>query len=210
MSDRAGFPIPVLHPCPKNGFLKKQMPKISVVTGPSRSGKSEWAEQLAMRSPNFVTYVATAQVDLTDVEWQTRILQHQQRRPADWRSLHVPVNLSSVVRAAADSEVLLIDSLGTWLANLLDLSDDDWRSQQDDFYNSLQTTLAEVILVVEEVGWGVVPPYPMGRTFRDRLGSLTRQISAIADATYLVTAGYVLDLHRLGFHLDRFQDTSNS
>jgi adenosylcobinamide kinase/adenosylcobinamide-phosphate guanylyltransferase len=64
-------------------------------------------------------------------------------------------------------------------------------------------TAAEVILVAEEVGWGVVPSYPIGRLFRDRLGTLTRRMSAIADATYLVTAGYVLDLHRVGFHLDR-------
>lgn len=178
------------------------MSQLSIVTGPSRSGKSEWAEQLAIRSPNFVTYVATAQVDLTDAEWQARILQHQQRRPADWRSLHVPIELSAVISAATDSEVLLIDSLGTWLTNLLDVPDDEWQLQQETLCNSLQTAAAEIILVAEEVGWGVVPAYPLGRTFRDRLGNLTRRLSAIADATYLVTAGYVLDLHRLGVHLD--------
>ena len=57
-------------------------------------------------------------------------------------------------------------------------------------------------LVAEETGWGVVPSYPTGRLFRDRLGTLTRQIGAIAHATYLVTAGYALNLTDLGTRFD--------
>lgn len=179
------------------------MSPIHLVTGPSRSGKSEWAEQLAERSPRTVTYIATAQLDPDDDEWQARITLHQQRRPAHWRSHHVPIALADAILSAGAEDCLLIDSLGTWLANLLDQEPEDWSNTQQALLDALNHSRAELILVGEEVGWGVVPAYALGRSFRDRLGTLTRRIGAIADATYLVTAGYVLDLHRLGHHLDR-------
>jgi adenosylcobinamide kinase / adenosylcobinamide-phosphate guanylyltransferase len=62
----------------------------------------------------------------------------------------------------------------------------------------LSTSLATIILVSEETGWGVVPAYPSGRLFRDRLGMLSRQIGSIASTVYLVTGGHVLNLSQLG------------
>ena len=62
----------------------------------------------------------------------------------------------------------------------------------------LRSSLAHVILVAEETGWGVVPAYPSGRLFRDRLGMLSRQIGSISDTVYLVTGGHVLNLSELG------------
>jgi adenosylcobinamide kinase/adenosylcobinamide-phosphate guanylyltransferase len=178
------------------------MPPLTLVTGPSRSGKSEWAERLAARSLRDVVYVATAQVDPEDAEWQARILKHQQRRPPQWRSHHIPWELASFLGTAAATDCLLIDSLGTWVANGLEYPDDRWATDAAAVVDGLQQTAAEVIVVAEEVGWGVVPAYPLGRQFRDRLGRLTRQLGAIADAAYLVTAGYGLPLHHLGQHLD--------
>jgi adenosylcobinamide kinase/adenosylcobinamide-phosphate guanylyltransferase len=92
----------------------------------------------------------------------------------------------------------LIDSLGTWLANLLDQDDATWHATVATLVDSLRHTPATVILVSEETGWGVVPAYPIGRLFRDRLGSLTRQVGAVAGAVYLVVAGYAVDVKRLG------------
>jgi len=63
---------------------------------------------------------------------------------------------------------------------------------------SLRQTSSTVILVSEETGWGVVPAYPLGRKFRDRLGYLTRQVGAVADPVYLVVAGYAVDLRLIG------------
>lgn len=174
------------------------LPPLILVTGPVRSGKSEWAETLANRSQKAVVYVATSQLDPTDCEWQARIDRHRRRRPATWQTLQVPIDLAPTLQAAAASECLLVDSLGTWLANLLDQPDATWERTQQQLLTSLQHRAAQVILVAEETGWGVVPAFPLGRTFRDRLGSLTRQIGAIADLVYLVTAGHVLDLTALG------------
>ncbi|WP_088890647.1 bifunctional adenosylcobinamide kinase/adenosylcobinamide-phosphate guanylyltransferase [Leptolyngbya ohadii] len=171
--------------------------QIILVTGPARSGKSEWAETLAVRSGRSVVYVATAQLNPDDAEWQTRIIRHQQRRPATWKTLAVPIALPEAI-ASAKEECLLVDSLGTWLANLLEQDEDTWQQTIDQLLNALDHTTAEVIFVAEETGWGVVPAYPLGRLFRDRLGNLTRQIGTIASDVYLVTGGYVLNLSQLG------------
>jgi adenosylcobinamide kinase/adenosylcobinamide-phosphate guanylyltransferase len=169
-----------------------------LVTGPARSGKSEWAEHLAASLGQQVTYVATAALDPHDQEWQLRIQQHQQRRPAAWQTLEAPVNLADCIHAAGPQDCLLVDSLGTWLAPLLEQSAQDWQACGDQLLACLQQRACSVIFVAEETGWGVVPAYPLGRCFRDRLGSLTRQIGGMANRVYLVTGGYVLNLSALG------------
>jgi adenosylcobinamide kinase/adenosylcobinamide-phosphate guanylyltransferase len=169
-----------------------------LVTGPARSGKSEWAERLAVQSGKAVTYIATAQIDPNDVEWQARIAKHQQRRPPEWQTIAAPTDLLTPLQTATSVDCLLIDSLGTWLANLLEQEETAWEETVQALLTQLTQTQGQVILVAEETGWGVVPAYPIGRTFRDRLGSLTRRLGQIADPVYLVTGGYVLNLSQLG------------
>ncbi|MGL5061501.1 MAG: bifunctional adenosylcobinamide kinase/adenosylcobinamide-phosphate guanylyltransferase [Microcoleus sp.] len=172
--------------------------QIILVTGPARSGKSEWAETLAARSGKQVIYVATGIIDGTDLEWQSRIDRHRSRRPGNWQTLEVPIDLASAIRSALESDCLLIDSIGTWTANTLEQTEEIWQQTQQEAIASLKSATADIILVAEETGWGVVPAYPAGRLFRDRLGNLVRQIGAIADTVYLTTGGYVLNLSVLG------------
>ena len=172
--------------------------QIVLVTGPARSGKSEWAETLAARSRKSVIYVATALLDETDTEWCSRIELHRNRRPVSWNTLDVPVDLAAAIELANESSCLLIDSLGTWLANILDLDETEWRKTLDGLLNSLQKAGGDVIFVAEETGWGVVPAYPVGRLFRDRLGTAIRELGAIANPVYLVVGGHVLNLSILG------------
>lgn len=173
--------------------------QIVLVTGPSRSGKSEWAETLAMQTGKRVIYVATAKLDPDDVEWLSRIDKHQRRRPAEWTTLLVPMELAATIRGYSDSSCcLLVDSLGTWVANLLDEDSAVWERTLQELLESLAQTAGSVIFVAEETGWGVVPAYPIGRVFRDRLGQLVRQLGIIANPVYLVTGGHVLNLSALG------------
>lgn len=173
--------------------------QLILVTGPARSGKSEWAETLAAGTGKQVVYVATAATDPTDREWHNRILLHQRRRPPSWKTLEVPIALAATISEYGADSCLLIDSVGTWLANLLDQDDDSWNQTQQAMMHSLQQTAeCDVILVAEETGWGLVPAYPIGRLFRDRLGELVRHIAAVAHRVYLVTAGHVLNLSTLG------------
>jgi adenosylcobinamide kinase / adenosylcobinamide-phosphate guanylyltransferase len=172
-----------------------------LVTGAARSGKSEWAETLARQTTKAVTYIATATVDPDDREWQARIDRHQQRRPATWQTKMAVVDLARTIESARASDFLLIDSLGTWVANLLDRSDVEWENLTRELLQVSAESLATIVMVAEETGWGVVPAYPSGRLFRDRLGMLTRQVGAIANPVYLVTGGHVLNLSQLGHKL---------
>ena len=177
--------------------------QIILVTGPARSGKSEWAETLAARSEKSVIYIATAVVNPTDTEWQTRIETHKNRRPLSWKTLDVPIDLAEAIALANESSCLLVDSLGTWLANILELDETAWRQTIEKLLGTLQKSGADVIFVAEETGWGVVPAYPVGRLFRDRLGMLTRELGEIANPVYLITSGHVLNLSILGTPLPR-------
>ena len=183
--------------------IESSSPQIILVTGAARSGKSEWAEQLAKQTDKSVIYVATAIVDSSDREWQKRIELHQQRRPSYWQTLCISTQLAQTISDTQASHCLLVDSLGTWVANLLDLETDAWQEMQTGLLNSLQTTSADIILVAEETGWGVIPAYKSGRIFRDRLGNLVRQIGSIASEVYLVTGGHALNLSQLGQCLDK-------
>jgi adenosylcobinamide kinase / adenosylcobinamide-phosphate guanylyltransferase len=181
------------HPTPsKNPLI--------LVTGPSRSGKSEWAEALAAAYPSVI-YIATAQVDPTDPEWQQRIVQHQQRRPDHWQTWAIPQDLAKAIGAAAAADCLLVDALGTWVANGLEQDEAIWQQTVEELLLALKQAVCPVILVAEETGWGVVPAYALGRQFRDRLGSLIRQVGAIAQSVYLVTGGYAVDLVQVGTRL---------
>lgn len=180
--------------------------QVILVTGASRSGKSEWAEILAHKTNKSVVYIATAIVDSTDSEWQARIAKHQSRRPQQWQTLVVTKDLVTVINNALASECLLIDSLGTWVANLLDLDASIWLEVTNHLISSLTTTAAEIILVGEETGWGVVPAYESGRLFRDRLSDLLRQIGGIADTVYLVVGGQILNLTQLGQPLKQSEE----
>jgi adenosylcobinamide kinase/adenosylcobinamide-phosphate guanylyltransferase len=145
--------------------------------------------------------VATAQIDPDDSEWQLRIEQHRQRRPSNWQTLVVPIALAETIQAAPPNSCLLVDSLGTWLANLLEQDEATWNQTLHALLHSLHDATSDIIFVAEETGWGVVPAYPIGRVFRDRLGTLTRQIGTIANPVYLVTGGHVLNLSMLGMPL---------
>ncbi|MEQ8956930.1 MAG: bifunctional adenosylcobinamide kinase/adenosylcobinamide-phosphate guanylyltransferase [Coleofasciculus sp. C2-GNP5-27] len=180
------------------------MGQLILVTGPARSGKSEWAEQLADQTDKQVVYVATAQVDPKDLEWVARIEKHQQRRPAEWTLVWTPIDLvETILEWDQPDYCLLIDSLGTWVANCLDQEDGIWQDTTDTLLQTVNQTSATLILVAEETGWGVVPAYPLGRTFRDRLGQVVRQFGMIANPVYLVTGGHILNLSTLGSPLSR-------
>jgi adenosylcobinamide kinase/adenosylcobinamide-phosphate guanylyltransferase len=172
--------------------------KSVLVTGPTKSGKSEWAEQLAVQAASEVVYVATATCNAGDADWQNRIARHRQRRPDAWHTLEEPQKLAHVLRQAQPPECWLVDSLGTWLANHLDQSDEAWQRMVIELVEAIATFPGTLIMVAEETGWGIVPAYPSGRLFRDRLGELTREVGAIADETYLVAAGFAINLTAIG------------
>jgi adenosylcobinamide kinase/adenosylcobinamide-phosphate guanylyltransferase len=175
---------------------------IILVTGAARSGKSEWAETLVGRAGKPVIYIATSRIDDGDKEWSDRIERHRLRRPEHWQSREIPTGLERFIESYRSPACLLVDSLGTWVANELETDGERWEQTVRDFLVALENSPAEIVLVAEETGWGVVPAYPIGRLFRDRLGDLTRRVGAIASSVYLVAGGHALDLTKLGQRLE--------
>ena len=168
--------------------------ELTIVTGPSRGAKSRWAEHLAQQHGSEVLYVATGPALPGDEDWQHRLGLHRNRRPAAWVTHEVGPDLPEFLSTAPKGHLLLIDSLGSWLAHHLELNHREWELRQEDLLVALGACEAPMVLVAEECGWGVVPPTAVGGLFRDRLGRLEQLLMARAAAAWLVLHGRAIDL----------------
>lgn len=168
---------------------------VTLVLGGVRSGKSRWAQELAGKFERVV-YVATAQA--RDTEMHEKIRRHREDRPAHWQTLEEPLELARVLMDhGAKFDVLLVDCLTVFVSNLMEAAQTDAAGMErrlNDFLEALRAVPATVVLVSNEVGWGVVPPYPAGRIYRDALGELNQRVAAIADNVVLMVAGLPLAL----------------
>jgi adenosylcobinamide kinase/adenosylcobinamide-phosphate guanylyltransferase len=172
-------------------------PGLTMICGPAGGGKSRWAEHLAALSGKTVVYLATGPQLPDDADWQRRLQRHRRRRPAEWICREVGGELASAVTCLGNHEIALIDSLGTWVAAWLDCDRQQWEGRCLELAETLRDCPAPLLLVCEEVGWGVVPSTAMGGRFRQRLADLEHKLMADAVAAWLVVAGRALDLHRL-------------
>jgi adenosylcobinamide kinase/adenosylcobinamide-phosphate guanylyltransferase len=173
------------------------LPPVTLVLGGARSGKSTHAEKLVTGSlfgapPRAALYIATAQAG--DVEMATRIMAHRARRGANWTTVEEPLKLAEALQAAASqNQPVLVDCLTLWLSNLM-LAGIDLDEATDELLLSLQGCVAPVVFVSNEVGLGVVPETPLGRSFRDTQGRLNMRLAERADRVVLMTAGLPLIL----------------
>lgn len=186
---------------------------IHFVFGGARSGKSAYAEKLAIASNLPVTYIATAQV--YDDEFRQRIAHHQARRPAHWQLIEEPHFLSDALEAnthaasrasknARAVKCIIIDCLTLWLAQCIcaDCVPPEcrenikgfWANEREKFLALLPTLTDEIILVSNEVGMGIVPLGEINRQFQDEQGRLNQAIAAIADKVTMIAAGLPLTL----------------
>jgi adenosylcobinamide kinase / adenosylcobinamide-phosphate guanylyltransferase len=175
-----------------------QSPARALVCGPSGGGKSRWAEHLAARSCRQVVYLATGPLLPDDPDWQQRLQRHRCRRPASWQCLEVGGQLAPALAELAEGQLGLVDSLGTWIAAWLASDDDTWLLRCGELLETLRSCLAPLVLVAEEVGWGVIPATRDGCRFQARLTALQLQIAGQCDAHWLVVGGRALDLMQLG------------
>lgn len=188
------------------------MGRLVLILGGARSGKSAIAEKMAREWGGQVTFVATAEPH--DDEMKQRIRAHQAARPAGWRTIEEPLRLGDAVRGAAmESDTVLVDCLTLWVSNLLGrlerpASDDGWApvpaqltpevdAAAVSLLDAARSTDATILVVSNEVGLGLVPPYPLGRVYRDLLGHANRRLAAEADQVLLMVAGLALDVKRL-------------
>ena len=175
----------------------------TLVTGGVRSGKSRHAEQLLAGAAGDgpALYVAPGPSPSgDDPDWAARVAAHRARRPAAWSTQES----GDLVGALSRGVPVLVDCLGTWLTALIDDAE-AWEAPAEDLealvadrldlvLPALERATAEVVLVTNEVGWGVVPAHRSGRVFRDLLGTVNARVAAACDEVHLVVAGRVLVL----------------
>jgi adenosylcobinamide kinase/adenosylcobinamide-phosphate guanylyltransferase len=170
------------------------LPKVTLVLGGARSGKSRFAEALIAAHPGRPVYLATAQAG--DAEMAERIRRHRARRGDSWTTIEEPLALPQALASATrDNAPVLVDCLTLWLSNLMAARRSVERETQS-LIESLSSLAAPVVFVSNEVGLGIVPDNALARAFRDHAGFLHQAIAAAADRVYLIAAGLPLLLKK--------------
>lgn len=154
------------------------------LVGGARSGKSSLAVRLATSTGAPVVFVATGEA--RDDEMAERIARHRAERPGTWATVEEPLELHDAVDTAAPHACVVVDCLSLWVANLLE------QGREPDLRVPLRD--GPTIVVSNEVGLGVVPATPLGRTYRDVLGRVNAAWAAAADDAFFVVAGKALRL----------------
>lgn len=187
--------------------------KLILVTGAARSGKSTFAEKLAIKMDKPVAYLATAQV--LDEEMAERVKLHVKRRPSTWKTFEESYHLAPVIAENSECcDVWLLDCVTLYISNLLfSLLDEESMPELEKNENYIATDIQTQILneidnliltikrenitliaVTNEVGWGLVPPDPLSRAYRDIAGKVNQKLAQAATEVYLVAVGIPVQL----------------
>lgn len=165
--------------------------RIILVLGGCRSGKSRYAMDRAdAMAEGGKLYLATSVP--TDPEMEKRVARHQAERGPDWQTIEEPVLIDeSIAAAGRTARVILVDCLTLWTANLLyeKNSEDDIMASVTLLGKALRACPCPVILVSNEVGYGIVPENRVAREFRDMAGLVNQRVAAVADEVILCAAG---------------------
>jgi adenosylcobinamide kinase / adenosylcobinamide-phosphate guanylyltransferase len=168
---------------------------LTLILGGARSGKSSFAEQVAHESGKSVAFIATATAG--DDEMAERIRKHQASRPANWQTLELPLALGRSL-AAPIAELVIVDCITLLVTNvLLSLPEDTpgetvmqkVQVEIDELIEAQARIRGQWLLVSNEVGLGLVPPYPLGRVYRDALGWANQRLARAAERVIFMVAG---------------------
>lgn len=167
---------------------------IHLILGGARSGKSNYAQELASDTGSPVVYIATA-TELDD-EMAMRIAHHKKNRPQDWRVCEAPLNLIDTIESESKrGQTLLVDCLTLWLNNqLFHYPDQNFSTLFNSLVVACEKSQSTIILVANEVGLGIIPLGEVNRKFVDEAGRLNQAIAKIANKVTFVAAGLPLIL----------------
>lgn len=172
--------------------MTTSLPRLTLVLGGARSGKSRFAEGLVTSQAGPWVYVATGEA--RDAEMAERIAHHAARRGPGWVTREVPLALADLIRAhGADRAPTLIDCLTLWLSNVM-LAERDVEAERAALLQALEAAAGPIVIVSNEVGLGIVPENALARAFRDEQGRLNAAVAAAADTVVLMAAGLPLTL----------------
>ena len=177
------------------------MAKIMLITGGSRSGKSQYAQALAEASPAPRLYVATMPV--IDEEMRVRVARHRESRAGrDWETVEEECDLEGTLASAGAFSVRLVDCLTAWISNLMyhaeqaghEVTEEEITERCRELAAVCRGLPGTVVFVTNEVGMGIVPDNPVGRRFRDLAGRCNQTMAAAADSVVLLACGCPITL----------------
>lgn len=161
---------------------------VHLILGGARSGKSSYAERLALSANGSLHYLATAEAG--DAEMTDRLARHQAQRSPRFKTCECPLTLpGELAKRDQPDHTILVDCLTLWLSNCLLTTPDSWAERRAALLNQLRQTQADILLVSNEVGQGIVPLGALNRRFVDEAGWLHQAIAEQADQVTLVVAG---------------------
>ena len=165
--------------------------RLVVVTGGARSGKSKRALALAVAEPKALIATAVA----SDEEMRERIARHRGERGKSFATIEEPLEIARVLGERQDGDVV-VDCMTLWLVNVFESEPmaEEVARRIAEFVSVARTRSGLTIAVTNEVGMGIVPPYPSGRRFRDLAGSMNQLLAAAADRVLIIIAGVELRL----------------
>ena len=166
--------------------------EITFVLGGVRSGKSQFAEELVVKSGLKPVYIATGRA--SDDEMLDRIELHQSRRGEDWQTLEEPLALVDALQQASNpGRMVLVDCITLWITNLM-MAEANINHECNGLIRFLEEASVPIVIVSNETGMGVMPMNKMAREFNDIAGEVHQKIASVSDVAYLVAAGLPLRL----------------
>ena len=166
---------------------------ITLITGAIKSGKSEFAEKICL-SYRKLTYVALSKSIPTDEHWQHKIKLHKSRRPSYWDVMEND-DLFYIFKNV--SGPLLIDSIGGFVVKNLNEDNNEWKKNLLLLNKLLSEYRSDIIIVGEQVGWGLVSEYKTGNIFTERMGEVLRNITSISSDNWLTINGKAIKLDNI-------------
>jgi adenosylcobinamide kinase/adenosylcobinamide-phosphate guanylyltransferase len=167
------------------GFVP--LPRLTLVMGGARSGKSTYAEGMVEEAAANGLYIATATA--TDQEMAARIEHHRERRGPFWTTVEEPIHIAHAIEAhTLPGRPILVDCLTLWLSNLM-LEGRSVDAEADRLLATLEESGVPLVLVANEVGQGIVPDNALARAFRDHAGRLNQRIAGLAERVVMMVAG---------------------
>lgn len=166
---------------------------ITLITGAIKSGKSEFAEKKALVYKKL-TYIALSQSLPKDKNWQKKIKIHKSRRPSSWETIEND-DLLNIFKNV--SGPLLIDSIGGFVVKNINENDNQWRKNLLQLNKFLTEYKSDIIIVGEQVGWGLVSEYKIGNIFIERIGEVLNDITSISNDNWLTINGKAIKLDNI-------------
>ena len=170
---------------------------IVLITGGTKSGKSEFAEHLA-KEVKKLSYVALSENNLDDKEWQDKINLHRKRRPKDWKLIETTDLLNTLRNGEGP---LLIDSIGGFVMESIEKDNNEWSTKMHSLISLLMKRNSTTFIVGEQVGWSLVSEYKIGNTYIERIGELQKRITKISRENWLTINGRAIKIDEISIEI---------